>query len=166
MLLELPMCPSGNRYWRVFHGRAVKSPEARAYIARIKHLYRPAMLLGRVAVRLDLHLCRGDVDNRAKVALDALKGIAYRDDRQVRSLQLEGFSATAKTERLLVRVTPWVSVRAMDDIASRAMGELHARHTDECLAGLADPGETCVCRPPAVAEPLVGRVTPNAQRPR
>lgn len=99
------MCPSGNRYWRVFRGRAVKSPEARAYIARVMRLYRTTPLAGRVAVRLDLYLCRGDIDNRAKVALDALKGIAFVDDRQVRSLQVEGYEANSKTERIVVLVT-------------------------------------------------------------
>lgn len=49
---------------------------------------------------------------------------------------------------------------------TNSFAAMHARHTDECLAGLADPGETCVCRPPAVAEPLVGRVTPNVRKPR
>ena len=41
---------------------------------------------------------------------------------------------------------------------------LHQRHTDECIEHLTDPGATCVCRPPAVAEPLVGVPTPNVVR--
>ena len=40
------------------------------------------------------------------------------------------------------------------------------RHTDDCLLNLADPGASCVCRPPAVAEPLVGVPTPNVKRSR
>lgn len=39
--------------------------------------------------------------------------------------------------------------------ASRAMAELHNRHTDECLSHQTDPGATCICRPPATVEPMV-----------
>lgn len=52
------------------------------------------------------------------------------------------------------------------DVATRAAVAMHQRHTDECLAHLTDPGATCVCRPPAVLEPLVGRLVPNVRRPR
>jgi Holliday junction resolvase RusA-like endonuclease len=158
------MCPSANRYWRTYRGRKpTRSPEARAYLAQVRRLYRPTMFLERVAVRLDLHLCRGDIDNRAKVALDALKGIAYRDDKQVRSLQIEGYEASSRTEHILVRITPWVPVPPMELGVDPALA-MHARHTDACITELLDPGAVCVCRPPAVEEPLVGRITPNVVR--
>lgn len=36
---------------------------------------------------------------------------------------------------------------------------LHNWHSDECMAVLTDPGAECVCRPPAVAEPVVGKLS-------
>jgi crossover junction endodeoxyribonuclease RusA len=87
--LVLPYPPSANRYWRAVPDRGVLlSAEARRYkedagkqalaagvhpvdgpVALTVTLYRPAK--------------RGDLDNRIKVLLDALNGIAYRDDSQV-----------------------------------------------------------------------------------
>lgn len=48
-------------------------------------------LSGRVRVRLRFFRAarRGDLDNRLKVALDALRGIAYEDDSQVTRLEAE-----------------------------------------------------------------------------
>lgn len=167
-MLELPMPPSANRYWRTFRGRATKSPEARAYIDRVRRACTATPSTGPVSVRLDVHLCRGDLDNRIKVSLDALTGIAWLDDKQVRSIEAHHYATGSKTERLLVRVLPWRPVPELDsvDVATRAAVAMHQRHTDECLAHLTDPGATCVCRPPAVLEPLVGRLVPNVRRPR
>jgi crossover junction endodeoxyribonuclease RusA len=87
--LVLPYPISANRYWRSVPGRGVLlSADARRYkedagkealaagvrpvdgpVALTVTLYRPAK--------------RGDLDNRIKVLLDALSGIAYRDDSQV-----------------------------------------------------------------------------------
>lgn len=165
MNLELPYPPSANRYWRVWRGRAVKSDEAREYQAKVRRLYaRARPLAGPVSVTLEVYrpIKRGDLDNSLKVTLDALKGVAFLDDAQVKRLTATQHDATKATARVEVRVVP------LDDgeAAAHAAGELRNRHTDECIEHLTDPGATCVCRPPAVAEPLVGRVTPNAQRPR
>ena len=82
MNLELPLPPSANVYWRFSRkvGRPYLSSAARAYRKQVLRLYSPRPLTGRVAVRLDVYLCRGDLDNRIKVTLDALKGLAYLDD--------------------------------------------------------------------------------------
>lgn len=115
MILELPMPPSANRYWRFVTNRgAIASKEARDYKLRVRALYSPRILAGRVAVRLDVYLCRGDLDNRIKCVLDALKGVAYLDDRQVASLQAEEYEASSKTQRVLVRVVPHIAVPPMD----------------------------------------------------
>lgn len=110
MRAELPMPPSANRYWRHLPGRRapVTSREAREYRRTVQLLlaaWRP--LSGRVAVRLDVVGLRAnaDLDNRAKVALDALTGLAWGDDAQVWSLRMERH---AGPPGIVVEVTPWV----------------------------------------------------------
>ena len=85
-VMGLPEPPSANRYWRVYRGRAVKSDAARAYVATIRRICAKIEPLdGPVAVQLHWWRGRksGDLDNRLKVTLDALKGLAYHDDKQV-----------------------------------------------------------------------------------
>jgi crossover junction endodeoxyribonuclease RusA len=81
----LPYPPSANRYWRVWRGRAVKSDEARAYQLQVQVLVPRAPLTGPVRVGVSAFRPRksGDLDNLLKVALDALKGRAFVDDKQV-----------------------------------------------------------------------------------
>lgn len=92
--LVLPEPPSSNRYWRIWRGRAVKSDEAHAYATNVASAFRlqttrdqraTLPLRGPVSVALAWHrgAKRGDLDNRAKVALDAVKGLLYGDDKQV-----------------------------------------------------------------------------------
>ncbi len=88
MFLILPYPPSANRYWRTFRGHVTVSAEAKAYklaVALIgkKSTLRP--LDGFIGVALDVYRPRrsGDLDNRLKVTLDALRGIAFHDDSQV-----------------------------------------------------------------------------------
>ena len=88
-VLTLPVPPSANRYWRHFGTRVVKSKEAKLYIEGVWQLgtrhrkYRVEG--GEVAVRVVWHRKRrsGDLDNRIKVFLDALAGIAYANDSQI-----------------------------------------------------------------------------------
>ena len=102
--LILPEPPSANRYWRVFRGRAVTSAEARAYKRRVALTSRCRPLDGPVAVTVRWFRGRkaGDLDNRLKCLLDALKGVAFADDRQV---------AEIHAYRYEDRVTPRVEVR-------------------------------------------------------
>ncbi len=98
MKLVLPVPPSANRYWRVraWRGRAktYKSPEARAYQQRVMVLAHPwpkPPPTGPVVVTLRWFQGRrsGDLDDRIKVVLDALQGIAYQNDRQI--IELHAF---------------------------------------------------------------------------
>jgi Holliday junction resolvase RusA-like endonuclease len=110
------MPPSANVYWRWSKRRGVhRSKKAKAYIAKVRRLYAPRPLTERVSVRIDVHLCRGDVDNRVKVTLDALKGLAFVDDKQVRSFEVHGYESSSKTDRVVVRIEPHVPVRSMED---------------------------------------------------
>lgn len=89
----LPEPPSSNRYWRIFLNRAVKSDTARAYASTVSVIVR-----GKVKhptakpVAVSMHWYRGrrsgDVDNRAKVCLDALQGCAFANDNQVTELHM------------------------------------------------------------------------------
>ena len=101
--VTLPYPPSTNRMIRHFNGRAVKSAEARGYQRNAAML--AAMLgccdalSGAVEVCIRLHPkkpqrasrvpCRSiDLDNAAKIALDALNGVAWVDDRQIEKLTI------------------------------------------------------------------------------
>jgi crossover junction endodeoxyribonuclease RusA len=99
--VSLPYPISANRMVRHFHGRAVKSKEARQYQVEAGFLAKQAGCLtplsGPVEVSILLHprkpkrpsktLTRSlDVDNAVKVVLDSLNGIAWRDDRQIERL--------------------------------------------------------------------------------
>jgi crossover junction endodeoxyribonuclease RusA len=90
MVLTLPEPPSANRYWRIYRGRAVVSAEAKAYKATVhdearRAGYRPFGPDVRVKVSLYWYRAKrmGDLDNRIKVTLDALRGVLYADDKQV-----------------------------------------------------------------------------------
>jgi crossover junction endodeoxyribonuclease RusA len=110
-MLMLPYPPSTNRYWRNFRGQMRRSPEAVAYkdvvqILAIDAGFQPRV--GCVAVDMLLHpalpkdwekrqkkdrdwllsVRRLDLDNAMKVALDALQGIAFENDRQVTRLSI------------------------------------------------------------------------------
>ena len=109
--LILPKPPSSNRYWRVYRNRVVKSKEALSFIALVDTLARNLkirpILTGDVAVDVCWYrgAKRGDLDNLAKCALDALKnGIVFRDDSQVAELSMHRRDGT-KPER--VEVTVW-----------------------------------------------------------
>lgn len=102
-MIPLPYPVSANRYWRTFRNRTVRSAEATAYRRSVREAAVAAgakLVLDR-GVRVDLVLrpkltrrgqaskVRLDLDNCIKVALDALIGIAYEDDRQVVKLTAE-----------------------------------------------------------------------------
>lgn len=101
--IRLTYPPSLNRYLRTFRGRQVRSAEANRY--KFEAAYRAKqsgmeLLSGKVAVYVNLHpktrkkesksnIRCIDLDNCCKVALDALQGIAYEDDRQVELMVLK-----------------------------------------------------------------------------
>ena len=89
--ITLPFPPSVNRYWRAYRGRVCKSADAKAYQEKAGWEAKAAgiqPITGKVAVTLHFYrpIRRGDLDNRVKVLLDALQGIAYADDNQVNEI--------------------------------------------------------------------------------
>jgi crossover junction endodeoxyribonuclease RusA len=84
----LPYPPSSNVYWRAWRNRVVLSPEARAYKSAVAQRFRrmrAQRLRGSVGVRIHVYRPQksGDLDNRFKVALDALNKVAWEDDDQI-----------------------------------------------------------------------------------
>lgn len=90
MKLILPYPPSANRYWRNVNGRMVKSAEARAYKTDVVYHFLTQMR-GQKPLESDVYVTlnfyrprrRGDLDNRIKVTLDSLQGLAFKDDSQI-----------------------------------------------------------------------------------
>jgi len=85
-IFTLPIPPSANRYWRVYHNRIVVTDEAKAYKQEIAYLLNGTVpLLGDVAVNFTVFrpAHRGDLDNYNKVMFDALQGLAYVNDNQI-----------------------------------------------------------------------------------
>jgi len=113
--LVLPYPPSANRYWKTWRGRAVKSPEAKAYTLTVSALCKAARtrpLDGPVVVSVHVFrpLRRGDLDNRIKVTLDSLRGHAFADDDQVVELHAYRYDDKARP-RVEVEVTTAVLER-------------------------------------------------------
>lgn len=106
--ITLPLGPSSNRYWRHSDGRTYVSEEASAYRTEAGWLAKAAGVEctdQAVAVRLDIYRARksGDLDNFLKVVLDALRGVAYTDDRQVVKIEARRFD-----DALNPRVEVWI----------------------------------------------------------
>lgn len=92
MKLTLPYPPTANHLKRIVvighHGKLVNTAEAKEYRARVQNrciVNRVVPLEGPVAITMRAYRPRrvGDLDNNWKALLDALKGYAYRDDKQV-----------------------------------------------------------------------------------
>jgi Holliday junction resolvase RusA-like endonuclease len=84
--LCLPIPPSANRYWRLANNRIFVSEDAQLYKSQVALLCgQLEPFSGNVSVKFTVYRARksGDLDNYAKVMLDALKGILYPDDAAV-----------------------------------------------------------------------------------
>ena len=135
ILLSLPWPVSANRYWStaIIKGRAVTfvSKEAKVYKQSVGFLARSAGLRepikGRIALTVRLFPPRPkdwarraaknpdtwdddvrsiDLDNALKVTLDALKDIAFEDDRWVRQIHAERLEPDAHGARVEVEIRP------------------------------------------------------------
>ena len=103
MRLTLPYPPSANRYVRHTANGSYRTSEANSYRRQAQLLAMAAGIrqrhFGPVAIRATLHPrltkqgkaseVRVDLDNCLKVALDALQGIAFENDKQVARIVLE-----------------------------------------------------------------------------
>lgn len=127
MRIVLPYPVSANRYWQSFvpkgWTRAVVHPssEAKAYkravgiIAKVAGVKEPSERLMKLTLTLCPRMNKGgeasavvlDLGNCLKVAEDALQGIVYVNDKQVRELHLRYGDATQEGS-LIVEVEEWV----------------------------------------------------------
>ena len=102
MIVRLPYPPSTNRMWRIYNGRSVLSAEGAAFKRAAAWAAKAAgaqVLTGPVQVSMKLHprtTAKGtasgtvlDLDNALKCPLDALQGVAYENDKQVKRLAIE-----------------------------------------------------------------------------
>lgn len=101
-MIQLPHPVSANRYWRTFRNRTVRSAEANQYRKDAQFAFLLAKEhkhAGPVRVSIQFHprtnkdgsasKVRLDIDNVIKVALDALNGLAYDDDKQIVAVSAE-----------------------------------------------------------------------------
>jgi len=120
MIVTIPYPPSANRYWRIFRGRAVHSKAATDYKKAIRSMVESEPTDEPVQLAVILHPkqnkdgseCKTiiDLDNCLKVALDALQGVAYLNDKQVRKITAEygdplpdgGLTVTVSTITMVV----------------------------------------------------------------
>lgn len=97
--ITIPYPPSVNNYWKKWNNRIVISKEGRQYKADVADIGQKSSakaLNGPVALIIKVWRPRkvGDLDNSLKAILDALKGIAYQDDKQV--VEIHAFRADDK----------------------------------------------------------------------
>ena len=96
MEINLPYPISANRYWRIARNTLHLSAEARAYKQQAGWIAKKAgvrpltgwmsvdiTLLPRLTKEGKASRTRLDLDNALKVAIDALNGICWQDDRQI-----------------------------------------------------------------------------------
>lgn len=120
----LPYPVSSNRYWRTaVIGRSVRtylSAEAKAYREKVKSVARdlvpfdggvaltvlvaPKITKKRVASKVLI-----DLDNALKVTIDALNGIAFHDDNQVKSIHA-AYCAPQRDGGLYISISPMPNV--------------------------------------------------------
>ena len=121
--LKLPYPVSANRYWRtaVVNGRArtYRSKEANDYRRAVQWLAKAERVKahdGDYSLEFELHPRKNkdgsasgnviDLDNALKVALDALEGVIYENDNQVKQISIkyaeavQGGGLTVIAERL------------------------------------------------------------------
>lgn len=114
----IPVCPPSNRYWRTRvattrmgkrYVQTYVSPEARRYKVLVWNQLKAEkipVLDGPVAVSIwwSRTARRGDLDGRLKVALDALNGVAWTDDRQIS--ELHAYVWKGERDEMKVSVQP------------------------------------------------------------
>lgn len=88
--------------------RLIKSPQSRAYAEEAGYKANGAVsqpLTARLEVWLDFYRPRkiGDADNGVKLVFDAMTGIIYRDDKQIKEYHVRQFDE-ADAPRVEIRI--------------------------------------------------------------
>jgi Holliday junction resolvase RusA-like endonuclease len=94
--MQIPYPPSANKYWRCVNNVMKVSAEARAYknairMACIAQRLKP--IVGTIHVFMDVYRPQksGDLDNRIKVVLDAMKDYVFGDDDEIKLIAAKRF---------------------------------------------------------------------------
>lgn len=114
IVLRLPEPPSANNYWTVARNRILRTSVASAYLDLVETIcfigkIRP--LSGSVTIHVRWYRAKriGDLDNRLKVVIDALKNHAFGDDVKVRRIIAEMTDDQPKQARVEIEVEPFVA---------------------------------------------------------
>lgn len=114
ILLTLPEPPSANDYYRVAGSRVYRTKAAKDYIQDVKtrlSIARVKAIEGTVDLRIFWYRATriGDLDNREKILIDALKRGAFGDDAKVRRIMTEMSDDEPRKARVEVQVIPFVA---------------------------------------------------------
>lgn len=111
MKLTLHVPPSANRWHRTVNGRPILSREARLYTKAVelsalcqKVQKIPAPIQIAVSIVWYRERKSGDVDKRGAVLLDALQGICYDNDSQIKRYTIERFE-DKENPRMEIEIT-------------------------------------------------------------
>jgi Holliday junction resolvase RusA-like endonuclease len=126
--IELPLPPSANAYWRpamLGNGKMTIVPTkvAKQYRKDVKDIFERGTDEP-IAGAVDVHLwvffptIAGDLDNRVKVTLDALRGFAFPDDNRVAELHVYRRKDPDRP-RILVEVVGKEAAQGLLEIASQ-----------------------------------------------
>jgi len=118
MIVTLPYPPSANRYLRHTVRGTYRTSEANDYRTRAQWLAKAAgfkAAAGAVVVGVTLHpktTAKGqpratvlDLDNCLKVAIDAMQGVAFENDKQVKQISI-AYGAPLPNGGLTLEITP------------------------------------------------------------
>lgn len=92
IVLHLRVPPSTNRNWKYGRGRVYRSKESNAYhehVAAVGLESRAVPFNGPVRVIVRIYNSRLDCDAVTKVLFDALQGVAYENDRQIKGYSVD-----------------------------------------------------------------------------
>jgi len=113
IILELPVPPSANRWWRNYRGRTVKPESVTAYQTLVAVLARNAgvrMIRRPAEVKVMLAWYRterrGDLDKRIGILLDSLQGVAYESDAQIAEIHARRVEGRRARVELIVTELP------------------------------------------------------------
>lgn len=126
MIVTLPYPPSANRYLRHTARGTYRTTEANTYRTKAQWLAKAACfkpVAGFVAVGVTLHpktTLKGaasatvlDLDNCLKVAMDAMQGVAFENDKQVKQISM-AYGEPMPGGGLTLEVTPHEQIRTGD----------------------------------------------------
>jgi crossover junction endodeoxyribonuclease RusA len=116
--LTLPLPPSSNRYWRTvaYISKKTRKPVASTYVSDEATKYKQDVsklysggtpIVSAIKIEIKVYRARrsGDLDNKIKVLLDAMQGIAYIDDNQITEMHAYRFEDKGNP-RVEVEITP------------------------------------------------------------